>query len=55
MTGITVETKPELKGYDYRDGRHGGDAVPGVIVKISLDGKVLAEEFFDNPYAKYEY
>ena len=54
-TDLQIETKAELKGYDYQDGRHGGDACPCVIVKISQNGKVLVEEFFQNPALKYEY
>ena len=54
-TDLKIETKSELKSYDYKDGRHGGDAYPGVIVKISQNEKVLVEEFFQNPALKYEY
>ena len=55
VSTLEIEAKGDLKGYDYQDGRHGGDAYPGATVKISSGGKILFEHFFESPDDKYEY
>jgi hypothetical protein len=54
VSGMVIEVEKKTKTYDSKYDR-GGDAYPGVQVKITSSGKVLVDRFFESPDDKYEY